>query len=107
MATVTTDPYSGRTTRVEIGAGETSPWLFVGPECTVVGQPGDGGTVMAEATYSLPDVVAADNKNGTSHAIPIPWPAGSVTSVTAADVSHATAIRFTATGAAGVGEIAS
>lgn len=63
--------------------------------------------MLVEATYSPPSVVAADNANGTSNAIAIPWSKGSVSDIAADAVPRCTAIRFTATTAAGVGEIAS
>lgn len=85
---------------VAVAAGETTPWYIVAHSASVVVSPGAGGSMRVERTQSPPSYVLA----GT--AVAVAWPYGDVTSATDADVQFTTAVRFVATTAAGIGEIA-
>lgn len=86
-------------TKVTLAAGETSPAIMVPPECAVSAVPGGGGTMLAQATFST----AADIAAGTAtwH----DWDAGTVSAKANQLLRNAQAVRFTATAAAGVGEV--
>jgi hypothetical protein len=99
MATVQTT-IDGRRTKVTLAAGETSAWVRVAPEVVVTCNPGSGGSMLVEATWSNEDDINAGN------AIAFPWDAGTVTAKTLQTLQRASAVRFTATNAAGVGEVA-
>lgn len=95
-----------RRIKAAVPAGETSPWILVKAEGMVRVKPGGGGTMSVEITSSMPSVVIADNANSTSNSVSETWPSGTVSVVTSLSYKYATAIRFTATTSAGVGEIA-
>lgn len=95
-----------RRIKASVPSGETSPWILVRSEGMVRVKPGGGGTMSVELTSSLPSVVLADNANSTSNSVAEVWPSGTVSAVTSLSYKYATAIRFTATTSAGVGEIA-
>ncbi|OQB10819.1 MAG: hypothetical protein BWY21_00126 [Parcubacteria group bacterium ADurb.Bin216] len=96
-----------RRIKASVPSGETSPWILVRSEGMVRVKPGGGGgTMSVELTSSLPSVVLADNANSTSNSVAEVWPSGTVSTVTSLSYKYATAIRFTATTSAGVGEIA-
>lgn len=89
-------------TKVVLAAGDVSAPVYTPSSCGVWTNPGVGGTMLVEATGSLP----ADVRAGTAtwH----PWDqgtAGVVSSRAAQLLLHATAVRFTATTVAGVGEV--
>lgn len=87
---------------MQVPAGETSPWIPLrSREVTVVVDPGNGGSMRAEATFSRKALVDANT------ALAVVWPAGTVTALTSLELKRATAVRFVASGAAGVGEVAS
>ena len=95
--------------RVSVAAGTTSPWILIPDRepVVVVCAPGSGGTMKAQASWSPVSVIQADNQNGTSNAVAIDWPFGTVSAATVSDITlRAKAIRFVATTAAGIGEIA-
>lgn len=93
--------------RVTLGAGDTSPWYQVAEYCVVSCIPGGGGTMSAECTFSPLSMVLADNSNGTSTVAAHVWTPGTVAAAANQYLLKATAVRFIATAAAGVGEIAS
>jgi hypothetical protein len=96
MATVFQEPPN---TRVALQAGETSPvfYLSVG-ETIVVACPGSGGSMLAEATWSMPREVQAGVASW------IQWDPGTVTDKASQSLFNATALRFTATTQPGTGE---
>jgi hypothetical protein len=108
--TVTTEasvaPYPHEHVRCAVPAGETSPWQYTSFDAIVVCSPGAGGTMKAQATWSLPSVVAADNLNGSSNAVAFDWDSGTVSAKAVETLRRATAVRFVATTQAGVGEVA-
>lgn len=86
--------------KVSLTAGSVSSALYVRDSCVVTCSPGPGGTMLAEATWSnQTDVIA-----GT--ATWFDWDAGVVGAKANQLLTHATAVRFTATAASGVGEVA-
>lgn len=86
--------------RVHVPAGTTSaPVMLNGRDVVVVAAPGSGGTMSAEATWSPASNVEAGDANWAA------WDAGSVSAITTQFLTQATAVRFTATTAAGVGEV--
>lgn len=92
---------AGGVTKVELTAGSVSSHVFTPPSCVITCIPGSGGTMLADATWSpQADVVA-----GT--ATWFEWDAGTVSAAANQALQHATAVRFTATTAAGVAEVAS
>ena len=98
----------GHRVRVTVTAGSTSQWFFVSASGgKVVCKPGSGGTMSAQLTSSPSGTVQSDNDNATSNASAETWPAGTVSAVTSETFERATAVRFTATTADGIGEIAS
>lgn len=98
--TITTDPGNSSTLRVEVAAGATSAPIACSRETVVVALPGAGGTLRAEATWSLQSAVTAGTANWGA------WDAGNVTSRTSQLLYNATAVRFVAATEAGVGEVA-
>jgi hypothetical protein len=66
----------------------------------VAATPSGGGSMLVEATWSLESDVTGGTANWFA------WNAGSVSSPTNAQLLKPTAVRFTATTATGVGEIA-
>lgn len=100
MATTITTSADGRNIKAAVPAGETSTPIMVGQLVTIVCSPGAGGTMLAEATWSSRDDVNANTARWLS------WDAGTTSSRIAQRLAEATAVRFTATGAAGVGEVA-
>lgn len=93
-------PRSNGVTKVTLGAGDTSDPVYVPDSCVVCCVPGSGGTMKAQASWSLPTEVSAGT--ATWH----DWDAGTVSAKATQLLLHATAVRFTATGQAGVGEVA-
>lgn len=100
MAETITATNPPKVVKVALGAGETSSPIYVTPECVVVCVPGGGGTMLAQATWSLPADVAAGS--ATWH----DWTPGTVAAKANQLLMRATAVRFTTTAAAGVGEVA-
>ena len=98
MATITTT-FDGRHTKAIVSSEVTVP-IFVGRSAVVVAVPGAGGSMLVEASFSMISDVLA----GT--AAWFPWDAGTVTVPTLQTLNRATAVRFTATTAAGCGEVA-
>ena len=96
--TVTTAP-GGRKITAAVDAGTTTAAIFVGAQTAVAAIPGGGGTMLVEASFSTVAAVEGGTANWLS------WDAGTVSSKTAQLLLNATAVRFTATTAAGVGEI--
>ena len=83
-----------------------SQWILINPaQSGIAVRPGAGGSMTVETTQSPPSIVLADNAIGTSNAIAVAWPNGSVTAAADALVRLATAVRFTATSQPGVAEI--
>lgn len=99
MATTYTKDGSGQRVKASIPAGETSDAILLGSKASATAVPGTGGSMYAEATWSLPDDVNAGT--ATWHT----WDAGTVFEKTTQIVETATAVRFTAIGATGVGEV--
>lgn len=92
-------PQTHGVVKVTLGAGDTSTAVRVPDSCVVVCIPGSGGTMKAEATWSsLSDV---NGGTATWH----DWDAGTVSAKATQLLLHATAVRFTATTQAGVGEV--
>lgn len=96
----------GQRIRVLVQAGDVTPWYPVAPRGWVTVQPGAGGTMSVEETGSPLPIVLADNANGASNAIAETWDAGTASAVASEGFDFCTAIRFRATTAAGIGEIA-
>lgn len=94
-------PPPGGVTKVELTAGSTSSPIYTKSSAVITCTPGSGGTMLAEATWSLPAEVEA----GTARWFE--WDAGTVSTSTNQLLQHATAVRFTATTAAGVAEVTS
>lgn len=100
-ATVTTSA-DGRKVKVQVPAGQTSPAVMVSPDCVIAAFPGNGGSMYVEASWSSEADVNAGTANWAA------WDQGTSGTVTAAAeqaLYHATAVRFTATTATGVGEV--
>lgn len=91
---------AGGVTKVELSAGSVSSHVFTPPRCVVACVPGSGGTMLAEATWSGQAAVLAGTANWHE------WDAGTVSAAANQVLEHATAVRFTATTATGVGEVA-
>ena len=100
MTQTITTTLDGRHTTVAAGAGDAPAHVNGAAQCVVTAAPGAGGSMLAEATWSDPAAVAA----GT--ATWFPWDAGTVSAKANQLLLNATAVRFTATAAAGVGEVA-
>ena len=96
---ILTSSVDGKRTKAVVTAETTTP-IYVGSKCVITAKPGAGGTMLAEATYSLPADVAA----GT--AVWFPWDAGASAIAAVQIVEFAVAVRFTAGAVAGVGEVA-
>jgi len=89
----------GPVTRIDLGAGETSPTQYLTPgETIVVVNPGIGGTMLAQASWSMPRELQAGAGEW------LDWDAGTVGTKTSQSLFDAQALRFTATVAAGVAE---
>ena len=101
MATTITREAGDKKIKAAVGAGETSSAIYVTGQCVVAAVPGSGGTMLVEASWSI----AADVASST--ATWFPWDAGTVSAKTNQLLQFATAVRFTATTAAGIGEVAS
>lgn len=87
-------------TKIELTAGTTSSPVYLGgPECVVACTPGIGGSMLAQATWSLRSDVEAGTANWSD------WDAGTVTAAANQLLLRATAVRFTATTVAGVAEV--
>jgi hypothetical protein len=100
MATITLLNDGNRfNAKVQLAAGETSDPIFVPIECTVSAIPGAGGSMQAEASTSTREDLLAGS--GTWFT----WDKGAVTAKAQQSVSCVTAVRFSATGQPGVGEI--
>lgn len=99
MTTTVTTSADGRKISAAVPAGETSNPIFVGQDVVVACFPGSGGTMSAQATWSSVDAVNAGTANWLT------WDAGSVSAGAAQALSMATAVKFTATTKAGVGEV--
>ena len=85
----------------------TSQWILVnGRASGIAVSPGASGSMSVQYTQSPAEYVLADNANGTSTCIALTWPNGTVTAPSDGILRHATAVRFVATAAAGVAEIA-
>ena len=97
MATTTTSS-DGRRIKVNVSA-EVSPPVYVARSIVVAAVPGSGGSMLVEASFSLVADVAAGTANW------FPWDAGTVSVASVQALNGATAIRFTATTVAGVGEV--
>lgn len=91
----------GGVTKVALEAGDTSSPIYTPDSCVITCTPGGGGTMLAEATWSLPAEVAASTARWFS------WDGGTVSSPTNQLLQHATAVRFTATTVAGIAEVSS
>jgi hypothetical protein len=89
----------GRHTKAVVPAGTVSDPVFVGTECVVTANPGAGGTMLVEATFSLEEDVRKGAANWFS------WDNGTVSAPANQELDHATAVRFTATLVDGVGEV--
>ncbi len=90
----------GLTTRVSVPAGETSPSIYLAPgEVVVALTPGPGGTMIADASWSMVRELQAGAGEWAT------WDAGSVSAKTTQSLLNATAIRISATTAAGVAEL--
>jgi hypothetical protein len=91
----------GGVTKIALTAGSTSSPVYTPDSCVISCTPGGGGTMLAEATWSLPAEVEAGTARWFS------WDAGTVSAAANQLLQHATAVRFTATTTDGVGEVAS
>lgn len=91
---------AGGVTKVALTAGTVSSYIFTPPRCVIACTPGAGGTMLAEATWSPQADVVAGTANWHD------WDVGTVSSADNQILEHATAVRFTATTQAGVGEVA-
>lgn len=91
----------GGVTKVALTAGSTSSPVYTPDSCVIACTPGAGGSMYAEATWSLPAEVEAGNARWFT------WNAGVVSAAANELLQHATAVRFTATSDVGVGEVAS
>lgn len=91
---------AGGVTKVALTAGSTSSPVYTPDSCVIACTPGGGGSMYAEATWSLPSDVEA----GTARWFT--WNSGVVSAAANELLQHATAVRFTATAASGVGEVA-
>lgn len=85
--------------KVSLASGETSVPIRVPMECVVSATPGSGGTMLVQATFSSEADIGAGT--ATWH----DWDAGTVSAKTNQMLVYAQAVRFTATTAAGVGEV--
>ena len=97
MATITTS-LDGRRVKVSVNAEVSAP-IYVSRSAVIAAVPGSGGTMLIEASFSQVADVAAGTANW------FPWDAGSVSVATVQALNGATAIRFTAAAAAGIGEV--
>lgn len=77
-----------------------TPVILEQSQCVVTAIPGSSGTLQVLASWSDQAAVAANTANWFA------WDAGTVSSPTNQLLQNATAVRFIATGSAGVGEIA-
>ena len=101
MTTTVTTSADGRHITVAAGAGDALVPVYLGSSQAVVSAvPGTGGTMLVEATWSDPSAVAGGTANWYL------WDAGTVSAKTNQLLYNATAVRFTATTVAGVGEVA-
>lgn len=103
MAQTVTPSIDRQRIKVAAGAGDTPEHVFLGiPQTTwvVSASPGGGGTMSVEATWSDPADV--NTGNGVWHT----WDAGTVSAKANQLLYSPTAVRFTATTAAGTGEVA-
>lgn len=98
MATVVTE---GETTRVSLASGETSQAIYIPSAADVVATaiPGGGGSMSVSASWSMVRELQAGAGEWQE------WDHGTVTTRALQSLYKATAVRFTATGASGVGEI--
>jgi hypothetical protein len=96
----TTITHNSPVTKAAVGAGETSEPIYTPAECVIACTPGDGGSMLAQATWSLRADVEAGNANWHD------WDEGTVTDKATQLLLRATAVRFTATTEDGVGEVA-
>ena len=91
---------------ISLSAGETSEWFFVSSQgASIVCAPGAGGALRAQFSQDDAQVIKTDNTQGSSKAIAVDWPLGSVTTIQSIEVARVTAVRFIATGQAGVAQI--
>jgi hypothetical protein len=98
---ITTEPGNPNRIKVALAAGDTSSWIPCGGgDAVITATPGSGGTMLAQATWSPWDECVA----GTAR--PFDWDAGTVSAKNQQLLIKATAVRFTATTQAGVGEVA-
>ena len=95
-----TDPLDPDRIRVTVAIGETTEPVFVSRETVVTVIPGSGGTMNAQATWSQAAIVRAGAANWFD------WDAGAVSTRANQLLLNATAVRFIAATAAGVGEVA-
>ena len=86
--------------KITVPAGATSDPVYASGGRVVTAIPGAGGTMLVEATWSSKADVNARTATWFS------WDAGTVSAKANQILQHATAVRFTATTAAGVGEVA-
>lgn len=96
----TTITHNSPVTKAAVGSGETSDPIYTPAECVIACTPGGGGSMLAQATWSLRSEVEAGTANWHD------WDDGTVTAKATQLLLRATAVRFTATTAAGVGEVA-
>lgn len=90
----------GPTTRISIPAGESSPPIYISvAEAVVVVCPGGGGSMLAQASWSMVRELQAGVGEWAD------WDPGTVTTKTTQSLFNATAVRFTATAATGIAEI--
>lgn len=89
----------GSITRIDLAAGETSPTQYLSPgETIVVVNPGVGGTMLAQASWSMPRELQAGAGEW------LDWDAGSVSVKTSQSLFEATALKISAATAAGIAE---
>ena len=99
MPTTITPESGGRKITLLIPAGETSPPMYVKSRCVITVKPGSGGTMSVEASWSAESMVTGGTATWFA------WDAGTISANTLQLLELATAVRFTATAAAGTGEI--
>jgi len=101
---VTITPNAGdvlnRNIKITLDAGDTSAAIFVSRQTVVTGYPGSGGTIRAEATWSLESEVNAGTARWQD------WDGGAATAKYAQVLQNATAVRFIAATQSAVCEVA-
>ena len=91
----------GPITRIDLAVGETSPAQYLAPgETIVVCTPGSGGSMLAQARWSMP----RERQAGAGEWLD--WDQGTVTAKASQSLFDATALKFTASTQPGVAEFA-